>query len=91
MEEYKPVEVASTLSEKDKFYKDFANLLMKELKVEVAHFDAMEGYIRKVLTDEKYEEVIFKGDSFSPGYFSSNSIYWQDYKGNYLLNDNSSP
>ena len=51
----------------------------------------MEAYIRKFMVDEKYEQVMFSGDNFSTGYFSCNSIYWQDYNGNYLLNDNSSP
>lgn len=43
------------------------------------------------MEDEKYESSIFEGDDFLPGYFSANSLYWQDYNGNYLLNENSSP
>jgi len=64
---------------------------VKELRVESAHFEAVQSYIRKFMTDEKYDQVMFNGDSFSPGYFSPNAIYWQDYKGNYLLNESSSP
>ena len=46
----------------------------------------MEIFIKKVLKDEKYEQVLFKGDSFMGTYFKENNIYWQDYQGQFMLN-----
>ena len=44
----------------------------------------------KVMVDEKYEGILFKGDKLSTDFFNENNIYWKDYQGNCMLNINHS-
>ena len=90
-DEHKQIESKPDQPDKERFYCDFTNLLVRELNVEGQHFEHVGQFVRRVMTEEQYEGRIFAADKFSSSYFSQNSIYWQDYKGKCVLNEQASP
>jgi hypothetical protein len=44
------------------FYADLSVLLLKVLNIDSAHLAVLEGFVRRVVLEEKYEEKMFVGD-----------------------------